>query len=310
MALRLNRTAKRKKSGVKPPHSKSNPIDCSKLVSNKQHILRRITEVAKKLGRAPSLLEFVALSEISRYSISSCFPKWNDAVREAGLHPRRLRVRPEDDELLKDWGKTVRRKRTLPSRRAYLLGGRHEPRTLEKRFDGWEFVPQAFRKFAKGKPEWADVVALLPAAAPTKAAERPRSTPASPVTRRHAGPALPKDRATYGNPMNFHGLRHEPVNEQGVVLLFGMLAKELGYMVEAVQTGFPDCEAKRQIGPDRWQRVRIEFEFESRNFRDHGHPSNGCDIIVCWRHNWHDCPEHLQILELSNVIKSLANPED
>ncbi len=170
-------------------------------------------------------------------------------------------------------------------------------------------MPQAFRKFAKSKREWADVLALLPAAAPTKAAERPRSTPASPVTRRHAGPALPKDRATYGNPMNFHGLRHEPVNEQGVVLLFGMLAKELGYMVEAVQTGFPDCEAKRQIGPDRWQRVRIEFEFESRNFRDHGHPSNGCDIIVCWRHNWHDCPEHLQILELSNVIKSLAHAE-
>src|SRR5260370_16032295 len=146
VALRLNRTAKRKKSGVKPPHSKSNPIDCSKLVSNKQHILRRITEVAKKLGRAPSLLEFVALSEISRYSISSCFPKWNDAVREAGLHPRRLRVRPEDDELLKDWAKTVRKTQTLPSQRAYLLAGRHEPRTLEKRFDGWESRPQALRK--------------------------------------------------------------------------------------------------------------------------------------------------------------------
>jgi Homing endonuclease associated repeat len=279
-------------------------------VSNKQHILRRITEVAKKLGRAPSLLEFVALSEISRYSVSLCFPKWNDAVREAGLHPRRLRVRPEDDDLLKDWGKAVRRKRTLPSRRAYLLAGRHEPRTLEKRFGGWESVPQAFRKFAKGKREWADVLALLPAAAPTKAAERPRSTPASPVTRRQARPALPKDRATYGNPMNFHEMRHEPVNEQGVVLLFGILAKKLGYTIEAVQTGFPDCEAKRQIGPDRWQRVRIEFEFESRNFRDHGHPSTGCDVIVCWRHNWDECPKGIEIVELCSIIKSLGSLHD
>jgi hypothetical protein len=109
--------------------------------------------------------------------------------------------------------------------------------------------------------------------------------------------------------MDFRGLRHEPVNEQGVVLLFGMVAKELGYTVEAVQSGFPDCEAKRQIAPERWQRVHLEFEFESRNFRDHGHSLTGCDVIVCWRHNWPDCPPHLEILELSSLIKSLPTSE-
>jgi hypothetical protein len=110
--------------------------------------------------------------------------------------------------------------------------------------------------------------------------------------------------------MDFRGLRHEPVNEQGVVLLFGMVARELGYTVEAVQSGFPDCEAKRQIAPRRWQRVHIEFEFESRNFRDHGHPLAGCDVIVCWRHNWPDCPPHLEILELSSLLPSLpASPK-
>ena len=111
----------------------------------------------------------------------------------------------------------------------------------------------------------------------------------------------------YGNPTNFHALRHEPVNEQGVVLLFGMLAKQMGFLVEAVQKGFPDCEAKRQIGPERWQRVSIEFEFESRNFRVHRHPLTGCDVIVCWRHNWDDCPKHIEVVELSSVVKSLAN---
>jgi hypothetical protein len=100
------------------------------------------------------------------------------------------------------------------------------------------------------------------------------------------------------------------VNEQGVVFLFGMVARELGYLVEAVQTGYPDCEAKRQIGPGKWQRVRIEFEYESRNFRDHGHPVDGCDIIVCWRHNWQDCPQNLEVLELRTVIKTLAASDD
>ena len=110
--------------------------------------------------------------------------------------------------------------------------------------------------------------------------------------------------------MDFRGLRHEPVNEQGVVLLFGIVAKELGYMVEGMQRGFPDCEAKRQIGPERWQRVNIEFEFESRNFRDHGHPASGCDVIVCSRHNWEECPANIEVVELSRVIKSLANTKD
>jgi hypothetical protein len=183
-------------------------------------------------------------------------------------------------------------------------------------------VPEAFRKFAKGKREWADVVALLAAGAPNEKPLTARTNPQGcrlPSRQaRHAlqhwpgktGHATLRDRATYGNPIDFRGMRHEPLNEQGVVLLFGMLAKELGYMIKAAQTGFPDCEAKRRIAPERWQRVRIEFEFESRNFRDHGHPSTGCDVIVCWRHNWDERPENIEVVELSSVIQSLANSDD
>jgi hypothetical protein len=68
-----------------------------------------------------------------------------------------------------------------------------------------------------------------------------------------------------------------------------------------------DCEAKRQIAPGQWQRVRIEFEFESRNFRDHGHSPDGCDTIVCWSHNWPECPVHLEVVELKLIIGQLAD---
>jgi hypothetical protein len=170
-------------------------------------------------------------------------------------------------------------------------------------------VPEAFRKFAKGKRKWADVVALLPARKaplPKELRGRPNGdvVPRTPASKRQH--AALKDRPVYGNPSHFSGLGHEPVNEQGVVLLFGMLAKDLGYTIEAVQTGFPDCEAMRQIAPGRWQRVRIEFEYESKNFREHGHPLSGCDVIVCWRHNWEECPEHIEVVKLSRIIKSLA----
>ncbi len=57
-------------------------------------------------------------------------------------------------------------------------------------------------------------------------------------------------------------------------------------------------DAKRRIGPERWQRVNIEFEFESRNFRDHGHSTSACDVIVCWWHNWEAYPENIEVVEL------------
>ena len=117
-------------------------------------------------------------------------------------------------------------------------------------------------------------------------------------------------RPTYGNPIDFRGLCHEPVNEEGVVFLFGMVARELGYLVEVLQAGYPDCEAKRQVETGKWQRVRIEFEYESRNFRDHGHSPDGCDIIVCWRHNWQECPANLEVVELKSVIQTLASDEE
>lgn len=288
-------------------------------MSDKHRILKSIATIAKQLGRTPSILEFAARAEISRYSLFRLFPRWNEAVRAAGLKPNRLYRRPEDSELLKDWGEVVRKKRAMPSRWAYRLAGKYYPLTLAKRFGGWESLPHAFRNFAKGKREWADIVALLPASlpkeqripvAPCRGALQRVPTSVVRTSSKVCHYKRPKDRATYGNPMHLQNFRHEPVNEQGVVLLFGMLARDLGYVIEAVQKGFPDCEAKRQIAPDRWQRVNIEFEFESKNFRDHGHPLSGCDVIVCWRHNWNECPKHIEVVELSSIIKSLASSED
>lgn len=124
------------------------------------------------------------------------------------------------------------------------------------------------------------------------------------IERRENKPLVLKPRI-YGNPMNFRGLRNEPINENGVVFLFGLIANDLGFSVESVQAGFPDCDAKQQIGSNKWRHVRIEFEYESKNFFIHGHDPNGCDIIVCWKHNWKDCPQNLEVIELSSRIESL-----
>ena len=82
-----------------------------------------------------------------------------------------------------------------------------------------------------------------------------------------------------------------------------MVAERLGYAVARVKSEFPDCDAFRELGPNKWQPLRIEFEYESRNFLLHKHAILGFDLIVCWRHNWPECP--LEVLELEKVVMAL-----
>lgn len=120
-----------------------------------------------------------------------------------------------------------------------------------------------------------------------------------------------RGRAVAGPPLRstgltqLDGLAHEPVNELGVVFFFGMLAHRLGFRVLSFQQAFPDCEAMREVRPGHWQRVGIEFEYESRNYRIHGHRGDGCDLIVCWRHNWPGCPKSLEVVELKGLVGRL-----
>lgn len=88
-------------------------------------------------------------------------------------------------------------------------------------------------------------------------------------------------------------LEYAPVNELGVVFLFGSLARSLGFRVERIRPQFPDAIAVRA-----GRRVRLEFEYRSASFRLHGHDRRGCDVLVCWEHNWPSCPETLEVIEL------------
>lgn len=286
-------------------------------MASRTEILEAIRDCATDLGRVPSRSEFLARSKLTEYQVLNYFTSWGDAVKKAGLDPNVKNVKIDDEALLNDWAAVVRTLRHIPTRFQYKREGKFSLGVFDRHFGVWSGIPDRFKRFAEGNSEWADVVALLSLRSPPPslraATKNDKNTgtlgrtqiPPSPA--RHSKLA---DRSTYGNPLDFRGLRHEPVNEDGVVFLFGMVARELGYLVEAVQAGFPDCEAKRQVGPGKWQRVRIEFEFESRNFRDHGHPPDGCDLIICWRHNWPECPKHLEVVELCNVISTLSSSEE
>ena len=56
-----------------------------------------------------------------------------------------------------------------------------------------------------------------------------------------------------------------------------------------------------------WEELAVEFEWDSRSFKDHGHDPAKCDMIVCWRHNWLDCPAEIEVIRLSEEIKRLSS---
>ena len=112
------------------------------------------------------------------------------------------------------------------------------------------------------------------------------------------------DKSIVGDLINFRGLVYAPLNENGVVFLFGKVVEDLNMYIEEIKPGFPDCIARRFNGKG-WEQVRVEFEYKSRNFKSHKHNPKDCDIIICWEHDWSDCP--LEVIELKDRIKELDN---
>jgi len=109
---------------------------------------------------------------------------------------------------------------------------------------------------------------------------------------------MSKRESLVGRHIRIEGMSYAPTNEQGVVFLFGRLAPRLGFDVEVIQTGFPDCIARRN-----GKTCRIEFEYRASSYKNH--PPRGADLIVCWDNDWAHRPRtfrHLEILELKKYV--------
>jgi AcrR family transcriptional regulator len=268
--------------------------------------------VAAKRGstRLP-LSVFCAATGINPARIYARFDDWPTLCAEAGLVPGIKPPSVSSARLLADLHAVIVEAGGFERSATLLRRVPASPATYYRRFGDWAGILRALRDWvAAHAPDFpygreldrrlANQERRKPrgGVAPLKTATRPpwRSTGA---------------RAS-GAPLAFRGMASAPVNEMGVVLAFGMLAADLGYAVEAIGTAFPDCQAKRLVAGaaggksgagDRWEPVRIEFEFRSRSFLYHGHDADECDVLICWQHDWPDCP--LEVLVLEDVVAGL-----
>lgn len=280
-------------AGLQPLTKKGRP-DVQKGYSEND-LLSKIESVARKLGKKTlSTEEFYTATGISQKPIYRVFGTWEKALEKAGLEKcDRYLTKISDEELFEEYLYLYNQLGRFPLYRE-LDKLKYSRGTYESRFGN-------YTEFKKRAAIYGISKGILDAEIEKEIdLELNLKTENKSITYEKLD-----DRPIFGKKIDFKGLRHAPVNELGVVFLFGILAYELGFEVESVQSGFPDCLAKRKIKNDNWQNVRIEFEFTASNFLLHKHNQNECDLIVCWENDWKNCP--LEVISLKEIVKKHNN---
>jgi hypothetical protein len=276
----------------------------------KEELLATIKECAQELGRAPSYPELNRMRGVQHSDYRRSFSSYKHALKACGLEPARGAKGIELELLLKDYAEIARKVGHAPTMGEYTLHSKYSIRPLLDRFGRWSESPRGLLKFAEEnglKEEYAEVLEMI-REQERQRFDQVRAAALREVNGERVKPLFRvlKGRPVYGPPLAMGGIAHAPLNELGVVFLFGMLAEKLGFVVMRIQKEFPDCEAMREVEPGRYQLEQIEFEYLSRNFLTHGHDPALCDVIVCWEHNWPECPEGLEVIELKSRMQDLT----
>ena len=264
----------------------------------KDEVTAAILASVAKLGHVPSRAELLKQAGVTPRQIRKHFGTYRSALEACGQERNGAGKKVLMQPLFQDWTGIVRRLKKVPTLVDYEQLSRYSVRPLLRIFSTWANVPDGMKLYAEGQglaDEYKDVLDVI----------EHRTSRESDVPKMSAPTSVPKilkDRPVYGPLLPGGPLVFAPTNEAGVLYLFGAMSERLGFLVLLVQTGFPDCQAMRVVAENRLQPVKIELEYQSLNFLKHMHDLNGCDLIVCWEHNWPECP--LQVLELKTAVST------
>ena len=275
----------------------------------REEIIALVKKVAEELGHRPNVFEFWQMARAKKEHIRRLFGSYRELVEEAGFEATGPGYYITTDQLMEDWAAVARKLGKAPTVMQYNKTGKYSHRAFRVRWSSWHDVPAAVVEWAQAKwpdRQWDDVMEIARKYAGERRASGPRKKKYNRLTSTEEGELTSTRKknagagAVYGRPMMMPEMATAPTNEAGVLVLFGALAKKLGYMILRVQQGFPDIEALRLCTDGQWRWVRIELEYESRNFLLHKHDVNGCELIVCWVNNWPTAP--VEVVELSGLV--------
>ncbi len=279
----------------------------SKKNLTREGIIATVLACKEKVGHVPSVFELEKHSGLTWHDMKRIFGTYTDTLKECGLTRIASGMKVETKDLLLDWARVARAQKRIPKLSEYERDGLYSEVPFRKRFGSWSNLPKTVRQYALENgliEEWKDVIEIINSRIKDKIEIIDSRTKGKKDDQPGVwGPPKMKvlpDRPVYGRLLRPSPLVCAPVNEAGVIFLFGALAEQMGFQMLRIQAGFPDGEALRTMAENRLQRVKIEFEFESRNFLYHGHDAAQCDLIVCWEDNWPEAP--VEVIELKRAF--------
>jgi len=280
------------------------------MVIDRPYIISELKRVSEELGKnSIPRREFFLNSNVTEWHTLKLFGSYNEAIRAAGLKPIPKSTRPTQEDIFEEMLRVFKQVGRICSALEFGRKSKYSRDLPSRVFGSWEKALLSFSDWVQSSGKNVEGLSVI--LKPDKQLEEPIGKEVELIKPDYSLPKIVAYESTggsrYGSFINFRGLQHAPINEQGVVFLFGMICFELGFVIEAIRSGYPDCEAKRRIDRrrDQWERVRIEFEYHSSNFKEHCHDPKGCDVIVCWIHDWKECP--LEVVELKSVLEKLSD---
>jgi hypothetical protein len=213
---------------------------------DKDEIIAELRRVAELLGTTSvTRQQFSQYGRIGVKTVEYKFGTWNQAIKAAGLVPTKPGVQNVllDEELLQEIIRLTKEIGKQPTLGELSAKGQFSLMPYKTR---WGSLDEACKvAYAKYGYPLVDGGKL-----PDRPARKQQVSSSSKgairqIHKRQQGGSRKK--VQYGEPMDFRGLRHAPINEQGVVYLFGMVSRELGFLIESVKAPYPDCEGKRCV---------------------------------------------------------------
>lgn len=226
----------------------------SRMNVDRASVIKEIRRIAQEKNvNSLTRSEFLAETGISRWQIYQVFDSWREACEEAGLEPNYQNVPIENDELFEEMRSVFIRYGGICTRTKFSKLSRYSREAYRKRFGKWSDTLYEFRNWLAEKKIAFPFIDKLPSDSITEDTTQLGLEQQTATETQHYWKSI--GGTTYGSFLNFRGLQHAPLNEQGVVFLFGMICRELGFVVEAVRPDYPDCEAKRLIDKkqDKWK---------------------------------------------------------
>jgi len=255
-----------------------------------EQLVADLQRVAQETGtETVTQKEYEGAGEFSVDAISKTFGTWNEGLKAAGLGISRRNW--ATDACLRAIGTVVRQLGCIPTYGQYkeVATGLGLPcvSSIEKHMKGWSPALQAYQSSPFAISPSSDIEAWRSMSDDAGAA----------ATTPHL----------YGEATGFDLMPFAPTSENSILVLFGMLAQRMGFIVEAVRPQFPDCIAKRwDPKAKRYGQVLVEFELKAENFFKHQHPLGQKTVVVCWIDDLKERHDDLEIVSLKDYIRDFC----